>query len=61
MPPPSHRTAIVGTGGIATAVRVADGETVSFRYAVVVAAGDHVEEGVRHLADQGCAALGVRA
>ncbi|MEU4223443.1 PmoA family protein [Nonomuraea sp. NPDC026600] len=41
-------------------VPVADGETISFRYAVVVAAGDHGEEGTRHLADQGRSALGVR-
>ncbi|MCA2221787.1 PmoA family protein [Nonomuraea aurantiaca] len=42
-------------------LRVADGETVGFRYAVVVAAGDHGEEGARHLADQGRDALGVRS
>ncbi|MEV6149843.1 hypothetical protein AB0L53_05830 [Nonomuraea sp. NPDC052129] len=42
-------------------MRVADSETVGFRYAVVVATGDHGEEGTRHLADQGRAALGVRA
>ncbi|MEU7827880.1 MULTISPECIES: hypothetical protein [unclassified Nonomuraea] len=40
---------------------MADRETVGFRYGVVVAVGDHGEEGTRHLADQGRAVLGVRA
>ncbi|MEV1240055.1 hypothetical protein ACIBO2_53145 [Nonomuraea sp. NPDC050022] len=65
MPPPSYWTTIVGTRGIAAAhapaVRAADSQTVGFRNAVVVAAGDYGEEGTRHLAVQGRAALGVRA
>lgn len=45
----------MGQGGCVMTLQM-----VSFRYAVVVAAGDHGEEGARHLADQGRAALGVR-
>ncbi|GAA2900438.1 PmoA family protein [Streptosporangium fragile] len=38
-------------------VRVEDSATISFRYAVVIAAGDRGEDGVRLLADLGRAAL----
>jgi hypothetical protein len=38
-------------------LEVADGETVTFRYAVVVTSGDHGDEGTPALADHGRAAL----
>src|SRR5690606_20973629 len=38
-------------------LRVEDGRTLSFRYAVVIADGDHGEEGTALLAEQGRTAL----